>query len=246
MLIGITRVRNEALIIGDTIRHYLDRCDRIVMYDDDSTDDTVAIAAAAGGDRIEIIRGSRWQVNRRPEETRHRALVLERARELGATWALCFDADERLVGDLPDLRLAKAAGFTFRLFDGYLTEDMQAPYTGGPLEDLPRMWGPEYRDILILFRVDASRFVGDGNRCPRTAGRIQRAPGVFVKHFGKCLSVEHWEETCAYYSAPGWPEHYRVKWEKRKGKAIHTVSDRGRGLRTWDRLMARPGRWRKL
>lgn len=245
MLIGITRVRNEALIIGDTIRHYLERCDRIVLYDDDSTDDTVAIAAAAGGDRIEIIRGTPWQQDRRPEETRHRAVVLERARALGAAWALCFDADERLVGELPDLGAARANGFTFRLFDGYLTEAAQEPYTGGRLEDLPRMWGPEYRDILILFRVAASQFVGDGNRCPRTEGRIRHAP-MFVKHYGKCLSVEHWEDTCCYYAAAGWPEHYRRKWTNRMGKAIHTASDRGRTLRTWDRLMARRKRWRRL
>jgi glycosyltransferase involved in cell wall biosynthesis len=246
VLIGITRVRNEALIIGDTIRHYLERCDRIVLYDDDSWDATVEIAQEVGGDRIEIIRGDTWKVDRRPEETRHRALVLERARQMGADWVLCFDADERLVGDLPDLSRARPNGFTFRLFDGYLTEQVQAPYAGGRLEDLPRMWGPEYRDILILFRVSASRFVGDGNRCPRTEGAIAPAPGVFVKHFGKCLSVEHWEDTCRYYSAEGWPEHYRRKWTKRMGKAIHTTSDRGRALRSWDRLMARPHRWRPL
>lgn len=246
MLIGITRVRNEALIIGDTVRHYLDRCDRIVLYDDDSTDDTVEIARDAGGSRIEIIRGTPWKVDRRPEETRHRAIVLERAWEMGATWALCFDADERLVGELPDLRRTEANGFTFRLFDGYLTDQVQAPYAGGPLEDLARMWGPEYRDILILFRVSASKFIGEGNRCPRTEGLILPAPGVFVKHYGKCLSVEHWEDTCRYYAAEGWPEGYRRKWRNRMGKAIHTVSDRGRALRTWERLMERPHRWRKL
>lgn len=246
MLIGITRVRNEALIIGDTVRHYLEHCDRIVMYDDASTDDTVELAMEAGGDQIEVIRGTEWRQVRRPEETRHRALVLERARALGATWALCFDADERLVGELPYLTRTRANGFTFRLFDGYLTEEMQEAYTGGPLEQLPRMWGPEYRDILILFRVSASRFVGDGNRCPRTEGPVEPAPGVFVKHFGKCLSVDHWEDTCRYYAAEGWPDHYRRKWTNRIGKAIHTTSDRGRALRTWEHLMARPGRWRKL
>lgn len=244
MLVGITRVRNESLIIADTVQHYLKFVDRIVMYDDDSTDDTVSVAQHAGGDRIEIIRGTPWQIDRRPEETRHRAIVLERARAIGATWALCFDADERLVGSLPDLKRTRANGFTFRLFDGYLTADSEA-YAGGNLADLLRMWGPEYRDILILFRVSASRFAGDGNRCPRTSGRIDRAP-MFVKHFGKCLSVEHWEDTCRYYAAEGWPEHYRKKWTGRMGKAIHAFSDRGRALRTWDDLMAKSSKWRKL
>lgn len=244
MLVGITRVRNESLIIADTVQHYLQFVDRIVMYDDDSTDDTVAIAQEAGGDRIEIIRGTPWKIDRRPEETRHRGIVLERARAIGATWALCFDADERLVGKLPNLQKTRANGFTFRLFDGYLTDGAE-PYAGGELAELPRMWGPEYRDILILFRVSASHFAGDGNRCPRTLGRIDRAP-MFVKHFGKCLSVEHWEDTCRYYAAEGWPEHYRKKWAGRMGKAVHTLSDRGRALRTWDELMRKPARWRRL
>lgn len=241
MLVGITRVRNESLIIADTIAHYLGWCEHIILYDDDSTDDTVRIAQDVGGDRITIVRGSPWRQDRRPEETRHRGIVLELAREMGADWCMCFDADERLVGQLPDL---KADGYTFRLFDGYLTEGAE-PYTDGPLADLPRMWGPEYRDILILFRVAASRFVGHGNRCPRTTGKVERAP-MLVKHFGKCLSVEHWEDTCRYYAAEGWPEHYRKKWSGRMGKAIHTLSDRGRALYTWDDLMRKPRKWRKL
>lgn len=245
MLIGITRVRNESLIIADTITHYLKWCDSIVMYDDDSTDDTVEIAAKAGGDRIKIIRGTKWVKDRRPEETRHRHIVLEEARSMGADWCLCFDADERLVGKLPNLSETRHNGFTFRLFDGYLTDDMKSEYQGGHLEDLPRMWGPEYRDILILFRVSASRFVGDGNRCPATKGSIRKAP-ILVKHYGKCLSVEQWEETCNYYAGEGWTEKYRRKWTNRKGRAIHELSDRGRALRTWDELMDKSKKWRKL
>ena len=238
---GITRVRNEALIIADTIAHYLKFCAHIVLYDDASTDDTVAIAREVAGDRLTVIQGTKWAKVRRPEETRHRHLVLEKARELGFEWALCFDADERLVGNLPDMT---ADGYTFRLFDGYLTEHRQEPYCRN-LARLPRMWGPEYRDILILFRVSASQFVGEGNRCPRTVGEIRRAP-MYVKHFGKCLSVEHWEETCRYYAAPGWPERYRSKWTARMGKAIHQVSDFGRPLMTWNELMERPDRWLEL
>lgn len=241
MICGITRVRNEALIIADTIAHYLKCCRHIVLYDDASTDDTVAIAKKVAGDRLTVIQGTQWAKVRRPEETRHRAIVLEEARRLGYEWALCFDADERLHGKFPEFT---ADGYTFRLFDGYLTEHKQAPFDG-ELASLPRMWGPEYRDILILFRVSASRFIGDGNRCPLTAGRIERAP-MYVKHYGKCISVEQWEETCAYYSTPGWPDRYRDKWTARMGKAIHTVSDFGQPLMTWNDLMDRPDTWRSL
>ena len=230
-IVGITRVRNEALIIADTLRHYADRCDRLLVYDDCSTDATPEIAADAGA---VVIRGDEWRQDRRAEETRHRGLLLDAARDMGATWVYCFDADERLVGELPPL---VGNGFTVRLFDGYLTADRQAPYTGGDLADLPRMWGPEYRDILTLFRVSASRYVGDGNRCPRTYGPIAESSAL-VQHYGKCLSVEHWEETCAYYSSPLWPERYRSKWEARKGKAIHERSDFGRPLYDWPDVVA--------
>ena len=212
-----------------------------MLYDDASTDDTVGIARKVAGDRLTVIQGTTWQKVRRPEETRHRHLVLEKARELGYEWALCFDADERLLGSFPDF---SAEGYTFRLFDGYLTQQAQEPFAG-ELASLPRMWGPEYRDILILFRIAASQFIGDGNRCPRTVGRIERAP-MYVKHFGKCISVAQWEETCRYYAGPGWPERYRNKWTARMGKALHTVSDFGRPLMTWNELMERPDTWRSL
>lgn len=229
MIIGITRVRNESLIIADTLRHYLRHCDHVVLFDDASTDKTAEIAESFPD--VTVLRSYDWRTDRRAEETRHRALLLDAAINLGADWVLCFDADERLVGELPDL---SADGYTFRLFDGYLTADSE-PYTGGPLSELPRKWGPEYRDILMLFRADCSEYRGDGNRCPITTGRIERAP-MYVKHFGKCISVEQWEETCRYYTLPGWTEKYRRKWEARKGKAIHTQSDFGRKLYDWEQL----------
>ena len=55
MLVGLTRVRNEALIIADTIQHLLSYCEHVILFDDCSTDDTVAIAAEAGGKYITII-----------------------------------------------------------------------------------------------------------------------------------------------------------------------------------------------
>jgi glycosyltransferase involved in cell wall biosynthesis len=240
MLIGITRVRNEGLIIRDTIRHFLDHgCKRIILYDDCSEDNTVDEAWKAGGDRISIIEGDFWLPNRVQEETRHRALVLREAIREGADWCLCFDADERLVGSLPELR---GSGFRFRLFDGYLTGDRQQRYLPGMfLQALPRMWGPEYRDILMLFRADRARFVGLDQREPQLAGEPVLAK-TMVKHFGKCISIEQWEETCDYY-ATYFPERYRQKWLDRKGKAIHLKSDFGRKLYTWRGLLHNRDEW---
>lgn len=238
-IIGITRVRDESLILADTLEHFFRYCSHIVLYDDCSTDHSAGIAQEVGGDRILVIRGDDWRTNRNAEETRHRALACRTAVTVyDADWILCFDADERLVGDLPDLT---ADGYTFRLFDGYLTEDLQADYDGGDLADLPRLYGPEYRDILMLFRPEFARWNIPGLREPQFSGRVELAP-VFVKHFGKCLSVEQWNANCRYYMT-GFGRSFRDRWQARLGKAIHTRSDFDRSLLTWDELMKRTDTW---
>ena len=238
MLVGLTRVRNEALIIADTIQHLLSYCEHVILFDDCSTDDTVAIAAEAGGKYITIICNDWWRTKRVIEETRHRAILLERARKMGADWCLYLDADERLVGELPEL---KGNGFKFKLFDGYLTEERQQEYTGGELARLPRMWGPEFRDIIMLFRVSAAEF--RHGRQPFISNPV--IADVFVKHYGKCLSVEHWEQTCDYY-IQYFAAYYGRKWQARKGKAIHTVSDLDNELYTWHQVMSDKSKWRRL
>jgi len=231
MLIGLSRVRNESLIIEDTLRHMLGYCDNVIIYDDDSDDDTVEKCLSVN--RVTVLKGTPWSLNRQLEETRHRAILLDFAKEAGAEWCLYMDADERLIGGLPDMT---HDAYRFQLFDGYMTPDHRLEYTSGHLQDLPRLYGPERRDITMLFRADKSRYLGLDQREPVVEGHVERAQ-VFVQHFGKCLSVDHWEETCDYY-ATFFPEPYRSKWEGRKGKAIHTASDFGRPLYGFGELLA--------
>lgn len=229
MIIGLLRVRNEQLILEDTISHYLKYVERIVAYDDASTDRTPEILQSF--DRVEVILGHTHQ----PQgESRHRQLCLDRIRQLRADWALCFDADERLEGTLPT---GDADGYIFSLFDGYMTPNHQSPYVAGSLSALPRLFGPERRDIMMMFKPFRFQYLGELQRVPFGYGRVERA-AVNVRHYGKCLSVEHWEQTCEYYSS--WPGDYGPKWQARKGKAIHTLSDFGRELYEWDALVTKP------
>ena len=57
-----------------------------------------------------------------------------------------------------------------------------------------------------------------------------------VKHYGKAISVEEWEKTCQYYINNRHPQgKFGVdKWKSRVGKAVHTVSDFGNLLITWE------------
>src|SRR5438045_6875441 len=102
-LIGITRVRNEALILQDTLDYVGKHVDAIVAYDDASTDRTLEILG--GHPKVALIVTNRsWEVDieaRRIAEGRHRGLLLQLAREhLQFDWMFCFDADERVTGDV--------------------------------------------------------------------------------------------------------------------------------------------------
>src|SRR6202051_341825 len=134
-LIGITRVRNEALILRDTLDYVGKHVDAIVAYDDASTDRTLEILG--GHPKVVLIVTNRsWEADieaRRIAEGRHRGLLLQTAREhLQFDWMFCFDADERVTGDLRGLvggsRGDKCDGVRVRLFDAYMTPDDRAPY----------------------------------------------------------------------------------------------------------------------
>ena len=102
-LIGITRVRNEALILRDTLDYVGRHVDAIVAYDDASTDRTLEILAEHPKVAL-VVTNRSWEADieaRRIAEGRHRGLLLQTAREhLQFDWIFCFDPDERVTGDL--------------------------------------------------------------------------------------------------------------------------------------------------
>ena len=167
-LIGITRVRNEALVLRDTLDYVGNQVDAIVAYDDASTDRTLEILREHP--KVALIVANRsWETDieaRRIAEGRHRGLLLQTAREhLPFDWMFCFDADERVTGDLrsftEETHSSDYDGVRVELFDAYMTPDDQAPYQAGrELLDFRRFFGPERRDILMLWptgRRSASR-----------------------------------------------------------------------------------------
>jgi len=152
-------------------------------------------------------------------------------------WMLCFDADERITGDLRSFvsgSLAKGCdGVSVQLFDAYMTADDCAPYQPGQeLLDFLRYYGPERRDILMLWRNRPEVFFAEGHE--REPGGISRLrTDLYCQHYGKSLSLEHWEETCDYYIKHFPFETYGRKWLARKGQAIHSQSDFMRPLYAW-------------
>lgn len=233
-IVGITRVRNEEHIIGDVLNRVAKFVDCIVVYDDASTDRTLEICKAH--DKVAyLVENKTWATEPRERdfaEGNHRNLVYQIAKEnLQADWIYYFDADEII---MPTESLSKLAekgpeAYTFRLYDFYITEeDKDKPWK-------ERRWmGPEYRDILMFFKVmPGVHFYQREPVGPWKA--IER--GGDVRHYGKAISIDEWEKTCDYYvrhiGGQYLPKFTR-KWEARRGKAIHTVSDFGKPLILWE------------
>jgi hypothetical protein len=239
-LVGITRVRNEALILGDTLDFVGRHVDAIIAYDDASTDQTLELLRNHSKVALILANGV-WETDvkaRRTAEHRHRQLLLQCTREqLQFDWMFCFDADERVTGDLRGLvggpGVENCDGVSIQLFDAYMTPDDCAPYQ--PKQELlgfRRFYGPERRDILMLWRNRPDVFFAEGHE--REPGGIDRLrTDLHCQHYGKSLSVEHWEETCDYYIKHFPFETYGRKWLARKGQAIHTQSDFMRPLYEW-------------
>ena len=230
---GITRVRNEEHIIQHTLDHVAQFVDGIFVFNDASEDNTAEICNTHPA-VIEIVHNRRWDPTpqgRAAAEGVMRQTALNSAKQYGADWVYCFDADEFIEPFRLDF---SADGYFFRLFDFYITPaDDNKDFTH-------RQWmGPEYRDIPMVFRITDNLYFTQ--RVPRGSGpNIQM--GGYVRHYGKAISAIHWEETCDYYINHRWKDRrpdLRKRWQQRKGKAVHGKSDFNRPLITWnDRVNA--------
>jgi Glycosyl transferase family 2 len=134
LLIGVTRLRNEALVLPDTLSYVGKEVDAIIAYDDASTDRTLDILRSHPKVALIVANGS-WEEDieaRRLAEGRHRGLLLEIARaQFHFDWMFCFDADERVTSNLrhftQGLQPGNCTGIRVRLFDAYMTPQDSAP-----------------------------------------------------------------------------------------------------------------------
>lgn len=87
MIVGISMVKDEADIVGVTVAHMRAHCDTVIVADNGSTDGT-----------REILDGLDVRVIDDPEvgyyQSQKMSALAERARQMGATWIVPFDADE--------------------------------------------------------------------------------------------------------------------------------------------------------
>ncbi len=239
-LIALLRVRNEDLILLDTLDHLSQFCDGIVAYDDASTDATYKILCEHPH-VLAVVKNKKWAhtiEDRLKAETEHRRAIMNLALLYHPEWLFCADADERYIGDIRSFICSEESkntdGVRISLFDAYITENDKIPYTGGKLKDFRKFFGIERRDILMLFRSNANpAYEGLDRREPILhSNRI--ATLFYAQHYGKSISIQQWEETCNYYVNHFPYEPYGKKWEERRGKAVHAgLSDFNTPLYPW-------------
>jgi len=227
-IIGFTRIRNESEIIMDTLDHLSRFCKTVVVYDDASIDNTVALCKSHPIVSC-VIEGKEWDINRERAEFTNRGVALKKAMLFAKPndWLVYIDADERIEYDWNKLIGAKFDAIKMKLFDVYIT------YSDMGLSYMERQYvGPEYRTILFAYRFHPSlKYHLPDQREATIPSNYKVVTDGYVKHYGKGFSVSHWEDTCNYY-ANHFPKYAR-KWSLRKGRAIHNKSDFGANLIHW-------------
>jgi glycosyltransferase involved in cell wall biosynthesis len=242
-IIAILRVRNEELILVDTLDHLATICDGIICYDDASTDRTFEILCEHEN-VLAVIKNNNWlptPTDRIYRETQDRSELLQLAAEYEPEWIFCVDADERFLGNIRDFihsdRSQNINTIRIQLFDAYITpRDKESFSQGQQLLNYRKFFGVERRDILMLWRNRSDIvFQGLDSREPTVLHPSNQATIVkfYCQHYGKSLSVQQWEDTCDYYANHFPFEEYGRKWLERKGKAIHTLSDFNTELQLW-------------
>ena len=243
MIIGLMTIRNESLIIDDSLDEMAKIADSIIVIDDDSTDNTLA-HLFKHPKVTDIVLNKKWDSgeNRGYTEGLFKSIILNIGKQYKPKWFLLLDADERIENPknvrkfmLDSVKDKSVQSIEFKLFDAYMTKGDCKPYIAGSLFNFRKKFGIERREIVMAWKDDKSIYYDPEGmlRVPLGIDLDRKAKKDFyIQHYGKCLSIDHWEETCDYYI-----KHYPMfseKWKQRKGKGVHgTKSDFGTKLMTW-------------
>jgi glycosyltransferase involved in cell wall biosynthesis len=109
-MLAVMRVKNEAEHIGESLESVLPLCERAIVFDDHSDDETVATCESFG-QRVEVLHSPFRGI----DEARDKNYILERVVAAAPDWVLWIDGDEVIERDGPARLLeatARAGGIT--------------------------------------------------------------------------------------------------------------------------------------
>jgi len=237
----LSRMRNEALLLPDFLKHIDPFIDEAFFFDDCSEDNTVEILRAYPKTK-EVLRNYFHNPDQSFVQTAQRKMLLENYRNSkdSGGWFILIEPDERINFNFDMLEEYDRQNIDmvyFRLFDAYITPEDQKPYEGEKLWNFRKYFGPEYRNIGFLFRKNAAFYDVATTNCRQPYVNGKTTVDGLAQHYGKSLSIKQWEDNCDYYtrSVPALAE----KWSARRGKAIHEVSDFNRPLYTWKQIISK-------
>ncbi len=201
-VLGLMRIKNEARWIGQSIESQLGICDKMLVLDDHSTDDTCAIVSSFG-DRC-VLAPSEFEEG--TSEGRDKRFLLQHAIAVNPEWVLWIDGDEVLTKEstvIASEELSRADVVQYWLRMIYFWNDLTTIRVDGIFRDFGRP---------SLFRVqgqDTSRFsipAGSGTadlhnngNCPLGLQGVGARSRMQLKHYGY-LDREHRQRKYEFYN----------------------------------------------
>ncbi len=251
-LVGITRVKDEKILIQEHLDHMAEFCDALCVYDDLSTDGTFEIIKNHPKVKVILQTDKSWQPKpvgkvKDPLELwkKNQEMLDVAKKELNPEWFIFLDVDEfldeDLQKDLPKILASKDYdAICFQMYDFFITEeDKDKPYNGD-IRSLRRFAGTEYRNQLFLFRNVWSLFFKEGAHKEPNGFKNNRVSftDYKIKHYGKAKSIEDYYKKSQHYLK------YRPHMRKTKFKftqpPVHKdKSDLGK-LVTWEEIKHNP------
>ena len=180
MLIGVTRVRDEADVIGYTIEHLRSEgVDHVIAMDNASDDDTPKILEQFG-DFVTVV----LDPDHRHLQGERTSQLAQMAWGMGATWVLPFDADEMFYARGCTLaewfEVCRYDVVGAQVFDHIATDD-DDPTTANPFLRIRHRRQYPQRLAKVAFRAAADVEVAEGNHDVRGVGD-RRCGGLFARH----------------------------------------------------------------
>ena len=223
---GMTKVRNEAHIIQDTLDTWVDVCNGGVHVYCDCCEDETAEICRAHPAVVEVIQGDLYDPGRERAEWYLRQLLLNSARRFAgdSDWFAYFDADEQLIDfprevlDEPNLTVVAT-----NWCDVYITpDDVAAPYQSRDWVDYNSHLIPHFfkNDPVLRYNLPDQRIMHHAP--PAVYPRYG-----YTRHYGLGFSEEIFDRKVEYYKQ--WPK-YAAKWEIRKGRAVRCNFDSVTGV----------------
>lgn len=208
---GLTVVKNEASrYLADSLRNTLRHAEGVLVYDDQSSDQTVEIAHGIPGTRVIVRKPNdpsflddeglfRWNA--------WRALVDQFDPDEG-DWIVVIDADEFIIGRLR--ALVQQVNWNYTAIAFHIPEVFGFDYDGAPLIRTDRLWATIHGARMVRFKVGAQFRSGAGRLgVPNVPEHGLSRPqwytqtDVFILHYGYARLEDQLIKYGRYSGRPG-------------------------------------------